>query len=200
MASTDYLYFEFTVSNRYIVFKKDGSTVYGNYTMSADQKTITLENFGVITITSVGPNDFTFTLLLKGATTPVTIFSTVVASVASSAKTDLLCRGWKINKITVNGTATTYPNASVTKFETIFSKAGTYFTTQVSTSSTSSNPQQWQWKDANETLICYGPISSVCTGDNQVTVNDLTSTSMKITETHTSLGITETAVYELSPL
>src|ERR1051325_9212291 len=50
--ASGYLWFEFNSNNKFIIAKSDGTYISGDYSISADGKTITLVNYGVITINS----------------------------------------------------------------------------------------------------------------------------------------------------
>jgi hypothetical protein len=191
--ATEYLWFEFNKSGQYIIAKTTlPNYISGNYTISADKKTITLQNYGVITITSVSADKFNFTITLSGSSTPITIFSTVSNTApVSSTNSDKLCRTWKVDKITMTNfldsvTVETYPNGSVSQYDIIITKYGTYFISYADTAQTQYHSRMWQWKDSNQTILCYGDSTSECNGGNEAQILANTATSLQVIEYKTS--------------
>jgi hypothetical protein len=182
--SSDYKWFEFNLDNTYLIGRTDGTFLSGSYTISDDAKSITLINYGVMTINSLSDTAFAFTLVLNNSTDSITLSANPAPVIASSSKTDLFCRNWKIDKTYEYEKDTTilYPNAVITKFEVIFSKYGTYFVTDVYEGTTEYMNLQWKWKDQSETVICYGDLTCNCNGDNEVSIVELTNTLLKMDE------------------
>jgi hypothetical protein len=191
--SSDYLWFEFNLDNTYIIGKADGSFLSGSYTISDDAKSIALINYGLMTINTLSDSEFAFTLVLISSTDSITLSATPAPVIATSSKTDLFCRNWKLNKISNEDTTVLFPNTETTKLEVVFSKYGTYFvTTGYKDGSFEYLNRQWKWKDQSENAICYGDLTCNCTGDNEVTIVELTKTFLKMDESG--------EVYFLSPI
>jgi hypothetical protein len=181
--SSDYIWFEFNLDDIYIIGKTDGTILSGSYTISDDTKSIRLTNYGVMTINTLSDTEFAFSLKLNNSTDSITLSATPAQVIASSSKTDMFCRNWNLDKTTDSDTTILYPNTESTKLEVIFSNYGTYFVTNVYKDSTTEYlNRQWKWKDQSETIICYGDLTCNCTGDNEVTIVELTNTLLKMNE------------------
>jgi len=198
--SADYLWFEFTLDNKYIILKGDSTFLSGNYTVSDDAKTITLINYGVMIINTLADSAFAFTITLSNSSTGVSLTSIVAPILSTSAKTLLLCRNWKIDKVVDADTTMTFPSTETLKIEVVFSKYGTFFVTDVYTDGTYYMNRLWKWKDAAETTICYGDLTSDCTSNTEVLITELTTTSLVMYENFTDMGYTIQQTDYLSPV
>jgi len=148
--------FEFTTDNIYIVVGNFGQPtsraatqqvyVYtGKYTISGTK--ITLEGFGVIEVKSFSDEEFSFSLKLTDSNETYN-FQAVKQenTIASSSRTNLLCRYWKVAKVD-NPSYESQIGDGV-----LFSKAGTYL---VMHKNGSSGLAEWRWKNTEQTIFQY---------------------------------------------
>jgi hypothetical protein len=177
--------FEFTTDNIYIVVGNFGQPtsravtqqvyVYtGKYTIS-DSK-ITLEGFGVIEVKSFSDEAFIFSLKLADSNESYN-FQAIKQenTIASSSRTNLLCRYWKVVKV------------SDSDFEddigkgVLFSKAGTYL---VTFNDGTSGLAEWKWKNTEQTILQYSWDQWEDYGEVQI--QELTVSSFKLVENNTA--------------
>ena len=181
-ATTGYRYFEFNKYGSYIVTKSDYSVKFGAYTL-ADQK-INLVDLGTIEAKTLADDSFKFDFTPTGASAPISIETTKAEQMATTTRTEDLCRTWtlvSIDNVPVAGTDN--------ELTVLFSESGTYL---VSYSNGTSGTAQWKWKDSNEDTICYSWSGDpTCTADNQVAITSLSETEFIMTE--------EEVVYVLAP-
>ncbi|HBH47160.1 MAG TPA: hypothetical protein DDX98_00880 [Bacteroidales bacterium] len=198
-ASSEYKSIEFNESGNYILQMEDGMkstedliVLFGTYII-LDDNIIQLSDFGTITINSLDNNSISITISPAGGS-EVTIEADKADDIigSSSSRTDLLCRSWEM--VAIDGEPVTGTEFELT---VIFSKAGTYFVEYA-------NPvygdegglAQWQWKDSDEEMFCYSwDGAPTCTGENEVTITELTSVKLVIIE----YLYDETFEYELAP-
>jgi hypothetical protein len=192
---SNYDSFEFNESGNYIVVLNNiidmaaesnalKSTVapiikFGTYKIT-DDKTIVLVGFGKIKITSIDESSFSFTFQLEDDSEVVALTTTRTEDMASSSRTDLLCRTWEM--VTIDGVSV---KGTSMELSVLFSTAGTYFVSYANPSSSGSQGglAQWTWKDAEETTLCYSWTGApTCLGENEVTIPELTSSKLKIIE------------------
>ncbi|GHU96874.1 hypothetical protein FACS189483_01120 [Spirochaetia bacterium] len=147
--------FEFTNEGYYIVVEKnnnpaqdDPAVHFGTYQIQ-NTNTINLANFGIVKIRSRSTDSIDFTVMLNADVLQrETAYRAEKAEpITDSARTDLLCRIWQIQRQdgrTVTGTEN--------ELVVLYSKAGTYLTLypdgQVELA-------QWSWKDDAETEFWY---------------------------------------------
>jgi hypothetical protein len=194
--TSEYVSFEFNESGNYIVIKNQTSKstnnqiiLFGTYTV-LNRKAIELSDLGTFTILDMVDVSASFSLQLIGNSGNALIFNTTKSTeMASTAKTDLLCKTWKmltVNEEPVVGTEM--------ELVVLFSKAGTYLVTYV-------NPEyendggmaHWMWKDATEAQLLYSwDEIPVWDDSNYVDIPELTETLLKIKD--------EEATYSLVPL
>jgi len=184
--SAEYLWFEFTLDNKYIIEKADHTFLSGSYTISNDSKTITLIDYGVMTINTLSDSEFAFTIILNNSTTGTTLTSTPATIISTSSKTALLCRNWNLDKFVDKDTTMTFPSSDLIKLEVVFSKYGTYFVRAEyhggGTNTIEYINNIWKWKDASETYICWGEIVCDCIGKNETQIKELTTASLVVVE------------------
>lgn len=187
--ASDFLWFEFTMEGYYIILKSDMQTYTGTYTK--DGSTITLSDFGVLEISDVSDSNFSFSFIAAGETESTQIFTNVAEEViAKSSKTELMCKTWSVKRQYGNlgqEYDQSYPSAMFPEYTVVFSAYGTYL---ISLTYGDGRKQiwnrHWQWKNAEETMICYGDVSSECTGENETTVKKLTETAFELQTVITS--------------
>jgi hypothetical protein len=159
--SNIYKSFEFNESGNYIIEKHAfglNDLLFGNYEV-IDDKNISLDNFGTISINEINENTIDFTVkLTEEPENEVIINATKKEELQSSTKTDLLCRTWQM--ITENGVSVKGTEDELT---VLFSQAGTYFVTFLNRPEevidgveyTDGGLAQWRWRNTEENRISY---------------------------------------------
>jgi hypothetical protein len=137
--------------------------------------TIQLAGLGTLTVTQINDNSISFSFQLTGNSNSITINATKQAEIASSSNTDLLCRTWKL--VSINGSSpvgTEFDGLTI-----LFSKAGTYFVTYADNNN---EMAQWKWKNNAQTELMYTWDRDLWDEDDFVYINQLSLTSLKLTE------------------
>jgi hypothetical protein len=128
-------------------------THFGNFTIQ-DERTLILSGFGRLAVISMMGDELTFTLTPDGQTQATEYNATKVKNAvdASSSKTNLLCRTWKLVKLL----EIPVPPGSDSELTMLISQAGTYFCKYADGSADLS---QWKWYDypgmEKESVIAY---------------------------------------------
>jgi hypothetical protein len=195
--SSDYESFEFNESGNYIVVKNttqkstnNQNVYFGTYKI-IDNSSIELSDFGTLKITSIDDNNISFSLTLEGyPKIDIIINATKADKIATSSKTELLCRTW--NLVSLNGVSAIDTEYDLT---VLFSDAGTYFVT-FNDSLEDLSVAQWCWKSNSETTLCYSwEGEPTCDGESEVEILKLTESELQISE---NMG-DETWIYGLEP-
>jgi len=169
--------FEFTTDNVYVVEGSFGqpsraaTQVYtGKYTIS--DTIIILEGFGVIEVVSFSVEEFRFSLKLNNSNQTYN-FQAVKKenTIASSSRTNLLCRNWKVVRVSDPG-----HNDAIGE-GILFSRAGTYLVTHRSGTTALA---EWRWKNTEQTIFQYSWDHWGSFGDVQI--QDLTASSFKLVD------------------
>ncbi|WP_299124569.1 hypothetical protein [uncultured Tenacibaculum sp.] len=197
--NSNYKSFEFNKDGNYIIVKSasanksksqknEKNILLGQYEI-VDDKTINLIDFGQIIISSINGTKMDFTIVDNKTSTSIEVSSSKIEKISSSTNTDLFCRTWKMTE--VNG-----EDVVGTKYEltVIFSQAGTYFVELVNpTQSNQGGLAEWKWQNAEENSLCYSWEGEPnCTGDNSVTIVELTENKLVFTE--------DNKTYKLQPI
>lgn len=144
--------------NTYVVIYTNDSTIAGSYTALNDQ-TLYLSNFGTLHISSLGNDQFDFILEQSGKAN-VTINSTPVSIISSTAKTHNLCNTWKLTKI-ISGDTLQIKNYDIEIEGEIsnlaLSEYGTYLNKSISFTGNIYSTGKWNWTDAAQTSITIVP-------------------------------------------
>lgn len=167
--------FEFNKTGSYIVAMPN-SNKFGSYTISGSK--VTLNGFGTIEFTKLQASqcEFKITTSVKSTLATYTVTATKAPEFPSTGRTALLCKTWSLltlDSIPVAGTSM--------ELDVMFTEAGTYFVhyVQIDTSLMS----HWQWKDDTKQILCYNWFGTpTCTGDNEVVINEVTTTKLIMTE------------------
>lgn len=161
--TSEFKSFEFNKNGNYIVVKKGGSVtgklaiddgevvLFGTYEI-LDSETLLLSNFGTIKIANINQDTMDYTVTLEDSEKSVyTISVTKADELASSVKTELLCKTWKL--VETDG----YEHDDADGVELLlFSKAGTYLTSLLMPQSDPDTEiAKWKWKDGTETKVFY---------------------------------------------
>jgi hypothetical protein len=176
--------FEFTTDNVYIVVGNFGQPtsraatqqiyVYtGKYTISGTK--ITLEGFGVIEVKSFSDEEFSFSLKLTDSNEAYN-FQAVKQenTIASSSRTNLLCRYWKVVKVSDP------EYGELIGWGVLFSRAGTYLVTH---NDGTSGLAEWKWKNTEQTILQYSwDHWASSDGSGEVQILELTASSFKLVE------------------
>jgi hypothetical protein len=179
ISSQAYESFEFNKSGNYIIVV-DGTVLFGLYEILDDKSTLQLEDFGTIKILSVNENAISFTLTLNGDDTELTVTAVKADEMASSTKTELLCKTWQL--VTMNGDPVAGTEYDLT---VLFSAAGTYFVSYNDPGEGESEGglALWAWKDSSEETLCYSWDGFIdCDGEHEVQIVELTKSKLKIIE------------------
>jgi hypothetical protein len=171
---------EFGVSNDYVAVVdeslaravEDYVAYYGTYSISGDE--VTLSNLGTMTVNSVGGGaiDFTFEPQSGGS---VEFTGEKAQEMASTTKTDLLCRTWRVVDHETNNTD---PQSTDLPEHIYFSKAGTYL---LSYDDGYSDLANWKWKSEAEGKFYYSwRFPPVWEEDKVATIETLTATSLVV--------------------
>lgn len=181
--SSEFESFEFNQSGNYIVVVPAGgagpTVQFGTYEV-INNTTVELSNFGTISEAQVGTNSIDFKLeVVSNPGSKVTLNASKKAEMASSSKTALLCRTWKL--VSVDGVSVVGTPDELT---VLFSKAGTYF---VSTNAT--DVAEWKWKTSAEVAFFY-TWSGTFVDEDYVDIIELTASTLKIDEDGTEFVLT----------
>ena len=157
--ASEYESFEFNKSGNYIIVKKNMTKstesqviLFGAYQISSN--TITLSDFGKMTVSDITENSISFELVLNNKPNDeVIITATKQTEMDNSTKTDLLCKTWEL--LTINGERVKGTEEELT---VLFSRAGTYFVDLHDYEEGEEGRgglAEWKWKDKNESKILY---------------------------------------------
>lgn len=203
--STNIKSIEFNESSNYILVgniagmkRSTGDSIYyGNYTIIDEvNKIIELKEAKMrIKITNYEDETIEFTLTLLD-TSKEYIFKAIKGKeIASTTKTDLLCRTWVIVKY-----ETTDPDEDVNQLintTVLFSKAGTYYVANPNDPETG-GIAKWEWiSGSNETQVAY--FWEDYSGEGYITIVELTQQSLVITEIVEDSGEKNTSTYTFKP-
>lgn len=175
---------------------------FGTYKIEGNK--IILSGFGLIEVVSITAEEFTFSFTLE-ATGKKNNFvaGKAVESISSSSRTDMLCRTWIVDKVTIDFSYFSQENIDYYKDEygdnwqnileqeqtekyqgicILISKAGTYLVLYDGEEG-NAGLSEWKWANDQETGFYYS--WNNWTDDwnyNIVTITDLKSTSLAIKE------------------
>jgi hypothetical protein len=188
------IWIEFIAGDTFLMKKNDGTYFAGKFSISADNKTVTLNRFGLLDVTRITANAFDFTLRLNAGGSYV-ITTSPNSYIAASPRAIQICQNWNLRK-------TILYTSSLNRYDTLAypvttTTAGTKLTNLVITpnssyfltnfnrnasgiTDTSYAGRNWQWKDAQEKYICIGDPSAFCNGNNDLQTIDLTDTKLTL--------------------
>ncbi len=177
---------EFGGSNNYVVVtnaelptraEEEFFTYFGTYTVAGDK--VIMSDLGEMTITSLGESGIAFSLAIYGGSA-VSMSGGKAQEMASSSKTDLLCRTWKVVSYEEDGVVYYESNEEFAMPEFVyFSKAGTYLLTFSNGSTGLSN---WKWKSESAGTFYYSHEHPPVWNDSSVTIETLDENSLAISE------------------
>jgi len=184
--SSEYESFEFNESGNYIVVKNTTTkstnnqvVLFGTYEI-IDAKTLTLADFGTLTISEVNESSISFSInLTSDSDNEIIINASKQDEIESSTKTDLLCRTWEM--VTENGVPVAGTEMELT---VLFSKAGTYFVSFANPEDESEGGLAlWKWNNDEETQLLYS-WEEVPNWEEEyyVEIPELTANTLKIIE------------------
>lgn len=132
-------------------FQNTEKTIYfGTYEIAGNQ-TITLSDFGTITVKRLDDNSINFSLEIPGADDNVLINASKQNEIETSTNTILLCRTWQL--VSFNGESVSGSEMDLT---VLFSQAGTYFVSYPDGSNVDAGGlAQWRWNNSEETQLQY---------------------------------------------
>ncbi len=182
--SGKYVSFEFNESGNYIIVKDVTTTydskqivLFGTYQI-LENNDISLSGFGTLNIIDIEKNGIRFSIqLIDNTINEIFINASRQAEIASSTKTDLLCKTWEM--LTVNGEPAVGTDMEITS---LFSKSGTYFVSYaIPEDENAGGLAKWRWKDETETHLLYSWAEiPVWEKADSVHVSELTSTKLEI--------------------
>ncbi len=157
--------------------------LFGTYTVEGDK--VILSGFGTITISSIADGVIEFTLEVDGEDEAVSLSGEKQQEMASSSKTDMLCRTWKL--VSMNPPVVEEGEDGDSKPEFVyFSKAGTYLVSFENGESMLSN---WKWKsEADGTIYYSDEFPPVWEDEYTATVTKLTANLLEVTEVYEDGG------------
>ena len=182
--SGKYISFEFNESGNYIIVKNVTKTyenkqvvLFGSYQMM-ENNNILLPGFGTLNIIDIEKSGISFSIqLIDNTINEIFINASKENEIASSTKTDLLCKTWEM--LSVNGELAGGTDMEITS---LFSKSGTYFVSYATPEDENAGGlAQWRWKDETETHLLYSwaEVPAWEKADS-VHISELTSTKLKI--------------------
>jgi len=154
----------------------------GKYTINGNK--ITLEGFGVLNIISLTTEEFVFSFKLENSNNAFEYHSEKAGStINESSKTTMLCRYWKVDKISD-------PYIEEYAIGILISKAGTYLCTY---KDGSAGLAEWKWANKEETIFQYSWTNWESYGNAKI--SELTATKLKVIDHFDIPG--EEVIYEL---
>ncbi|MDR2131054.1 MAG: hypothetical protein LBP56_07830 [Odoribacteraceae bacterium] len=175
----------------------------GTYTIEGEK--IILSGFGVLDVISITAEEFTFSFTLESASeTEEYVANKAAEPISSSSRTDMFCRTWVIEKITIDESALSESDKEdyiqeygpewkkeVEEIETaeiaggiaLFSRAGTYLIMYENEENSEAGLSEWKWANEEETTIYYSWDNWEDNWEeNIVKINDLKSNSLILQE------------------
>lgn len=198
---TKFTSFEFNESGSYIVEESvtvDGKEStrlhYGSYELVDNM--IGLIDFANITVVELTDDELQFGMVMaKSTEKPLPFIAKRKVEMASTDRTDLLCRTWKVDKLNGLDVAGTEDESIM-----LFSKAGTYFVT-------TPDPEdgglaQWRWKAGSDEKIMEYTWDKIFDGDEsgEVTIEELTKDYLRVHEVFVDGEDEIDHLWELSPV
>jgi hypothetical protein len=176
---------------------------FGTYKIEGDR--IILSGFGVINVISIAEDEFTFSFTLTATgETGEYVASKAAAVISSSSRTEMLCRSWKLERVTVDESLIPEEEkqelideygadwkAIIEQEETeedagmiaLFSRAGTYLVLYANEDEEEAGLSEWKWTSSAETAIYYSWYNWEDEWtENVVSVVELTKSTLKIQE------------------
>jgi hypothetical protein len=148
---------------------------FGTYKIEGDK--IILSGFGVLEAISITAEEFTFSFTLEATGEKGEFVANRAADpISSSSRTDMFCRTWRVDKITIDESAVSQEDREyyireygadwkneVEKMRTeesagliaLFSKAGTYLVLYANDDDEEAGLSEWKWTNGEETAIYY---------------------------------------------
>lgn len=124
----------------------DSVIIFGTYEI-LDNQTLSLSNFGTISVTKINGSAISFKVQLFSDTENVfTIEANKQEVYEKTERTELLCRTWEL--VSVGG-------YEVSDFTVLFSKSGTYFLSLIFDGERISATGTWVWCDSEETKLAF---------------------------------------------
>ncbi len=172
---------------------------FGTYTIEGNK--ITLSGLGVIEVTDITDTKFTFSFTHESTGEKSNIVAgKTQESIPSSSRTDMLCRTWVAEKVTINYSLFTREDIEFAEEEygpdwktvleeeylgisILFSKAGTYTVFNFDGQEGVVKHAYWKWANSQETQINYSSENWEDEWEkNILTIKKLTSSNLEIEE------------------
>ncbi|MFT3705529.1 MAG: hypothetical protein QM802_24380 [Agriterribacter sp.] len=185
---------EFLSDTTYIVVMNDNTVTTVTFKIT-DSTSITLPDFGTLSEIKVADGKMNFKLQYNGSN--ITLSANKAAEIALTDDTKLLCRTWYLhNTDSVYGD---YEDGT-DKITVLFSSAGTYLVQNYRQDTLiNADIANWKWHPTKPKTILYWWDGDEPSDNDAVTITELTSTSLKMTETYIDGNDTETYNYVLTP-
>ena len=210
-----YTSFEFTEDENFIVVEngtnadtrasssKPLPVHFGVYKI--DENTINLPDFGTITVASITAEKFSFSFTLKSTGESWNFTANKAQEpITQSSRTDMMCRTWMINKVTIDEDLLPHANKSWYEYQygqnwkeeaekellgttVLFSKAGTYLISYAVDYITSNESNTalfwWKWANKEQTVVFYSEDNWKDNWqENNAWIDELTSTTLTVHE------------------
>lgn len=185
---------EFLSDSTYVIVMDENEVTTGTFTVT-DSTSITLSGLGNLSEIKVADGKMNFKLYYNGNS--ITLSANKAAEVALTGDTKLLCRTWYLTN--TDSIYEDYEDGT-NKITVLFSAAGTYLVQNFRNDTLlEANIANWKWHATTPKTIQYWWDGEEPDEDDAVTITELTSASLKITETYTEGNNTEVYNYVLTP-
>jgi len=177
--------------------------LFGTYRIEANK--IILVAFGVIEVISISSEEFSFSFTLESTGEKKNFVAAKSDEpISSSSRTDMLCRTWNFDDLTIDFNSFSQEDIDDFKAEygedwqnkleqeerefmqgltVLFSRAGTYLVIYGGERKGETGLAEWKWANSQETRLYYSWDNwEYDWEDNIVTITDLKSTSLAIQE------------------
>jgi hypothetical protein len=186
---------EFLYGNTYIIQDIAGEFHKSNYSIQGDNKTVILNDYGSLEVTSLSSSSLQFKLKPNNYPTALALSATAAPKINAGSNTSVLCgKSWLSYKdAEYNGSGYDtiyYPQSQsygIVKREVIFSINKTYFVMTVMDNygagyDTTYYNNNWDWDNSSQTRISYGVAPYV----GHVAIDVLRSNELDMHETDQS--------------
>ena len=174
---------EFLSDSTYIVVMSGNEVLTGKYNVS-DSAVIDLSGFGHLSEIKIAGNAMDFKLSSNG--TVIVISANKAETIPLTDNTRLLCRNWYLTQAESGEAVYGEGPVASDKVTILFSAAGTYLV-QFSSDDTlhSAEIANWKWHPTLSDTFVFWWFDEEPANDNYVTITELSSSSLKMQESHT---------------
>lgn len=188
---------EFLNDSTYVVITGENDVTTGTFTVT-DSTSITLTGFGSLSEIKVADGKMDFKLFYNGSS--LVLSANKAAEITLTSDTKLLCRTWYLTKEEYGDSVYSDTEDGADKITVLFSSAGTYLVQFFKQNTLlSAQAQNWKWHASKPMTIQYWHDDEQPDEDSYLSVTDLNSSSLKITETMVDGNQTHTYKYVFTP-